>query len=181
MMVKSLLGKIFLTVTFLVSLSNLAQAADESAETGNSGLKIAVLDMRAALFNTEKAKAADAEMKVETAADEAKVRNLATEAQTLQQRLQKDAAVLSPAEQKKLNDQIEEIGVQYQYLVQKLQELVQQRQQEFQQALAPNLFQAIQEVVDAENYDIVLRAEAAVHFRSSYDITARVTEILNRQ
>ncbi len=160
----------------LMMATGLAQAAD-----GGSGLKIAVLDMREALFNSERAKAADDEMRRETQEDETKIRNLANEAQRLQERLQQDGATMSAAEQRRVNDDLEELAAQYQVLVQRLQNLVQQRQQEFQQALAPNLLQAIEAVVQEDNVDIVLRAEAAIHYRGAYDITARVTEKLNRQ
>lgn len=173
MHVKSFTTRILMSLVFLAGTAGV-QAADAPP-------KIAVLDMAQALFNSEKAKEVDAEVAAETQEDQQKVRDLATEAQSLQERLQKDAAVMSPAEQKKLNDQIQEIGVQYQFLVQKLQATVQQRREQFQQALAPNLIQAIQAVVEEEGYDIVLRAEVALHYRTAYDITAKVTERLNSQ
>jgi outer membrane protein len=133
-------------------------------------MKIAVLDMAAALFNSDIAKKVEQEMRAETADDEAKVRSLAEEATKLQERLQKDAAVMSEADQRKVADQIQEIGVQYQFLVQKIQN-----------TYAQNLLQAITEVVEQENYDIVFRAEGVLHYQDAYDITARVTEKLNAQ
>lgn len=144
------------------------------------GPKIAVLDMAGALLNTEQAQKVDAEIAAETAEDQKKIRDIATQAQGLQERLQKDAAVLSDAEKKKLSDEIQELGVQYQYLVQKLQATLQERRDQFQQALAPSLIQAIQAVVEEEKYDIVLRAEGVLHYGNAYDITAKVTERLNK-
>lgn len=144
-------------------------------------LKIAVLDMGAALFNSDKAKSMSEQIRGETAADEEKVRALATEATALQEKLQKDAAVMSEAEVRRTNEQIQEIGVQYQFLVQKLQTLLQERQEEFQNTYAPNLIQAIQEVVNEGQYDIVFRSEVALHYATAFDITARVTEKLNAQ
>jgi outer membrane protein len=144
-------------------------------------MKIAVLDMAAALFNSDIAKKVEQEMRTETADDETKVRALAEEATKLQERLQKDAAVMSEAEQRKIADQIQEIGVQYQFLVQKIQNLLQERRQAFQQTYAQNLLLAITEIVEQENYDIVFRAEGVLHYQDAYDITARVTEKLNQQ
>jgi len=144
-------------------------------------LKIAVLDMGAALFNSDKAKSMTEVIRTETAQDEEKVRALATEATALQDKLQKDAAVMSETEVRRTNEQIQEIGVQYQFLVQKLQTLLQQRQEEFQNTYAPNLIQAIQEVVNEGQYDIVFRSEVALHYATTFDITARVTEKLNAQ
>ena len=163
----------------LMSLVFLAGAA--GVQAADAGPKIAVLDMAQALFNSERAKQVDNELAQETAEDQQRVRELATEAQGLQEQLQKDAAVLSDAEKRRINDQIQEIGVQYQFLMQKLQSTLQQRREQFQQVMAPNLIQAIQEVVEEDGYDIVLRAEVALHYRTAYDITAKVTERLNRQ
>jgi len=143
--------------------------------------KVAVLDMAQALFNSDKAKAVDQEVQAQTAEDQAKVRALAEEATALQEKLQKDAAVMSEDDKRKTAEQIQEIGVQYNFLVEKIQKLVQDRRQQFQETYAPNLIQAITEVVEAENYDIVYRSEAVLHYRSAYDITAKVTEKLNAQ
>ncbi len=144
-------------------------------------MKVAVLDMNAALFNSEVAKEVDQQVRSETSEDEQKVRALAEEATGLQEKLQNDASTMSDEEKRKTAEQIEEIGVQYQFLVQKIQTLVQERRQQFQQTYAPNLIQAITTVVEEGGYDLVLRSEAALHFRTDYDITARVTEKLNTQ
>ena len=142
-------------------------------------MKVAVLDMTAALFNSEVAKQVDTQVREETSQDEQKVRALAEEATGLQQKLQTDASTMSDDEKRKIAEQIEEIGVQYQFLVQKIQTLVEERRQQFQETYAPNLIQAITTVVEEGAYDLVLRSEAALHFRTDYDITARVTEKLN--
>ena len=150
-------------------------------DAGGPPQKVAVLDMAQALFNSDKAKAVDQEVQTQTAGDQAKVRALAEEATALQEKLQKDAAVMSEDDKRKTAEQIQEIGVQYNFLVEKIQKLVQDRRQQFQETYAPNLIQAITEVVEAENYDIVYRSEAVLHYRSAYDITAKVTEKLNAQ
>ena len=143
--------------------------------------KVAVLDMSAALFNSDKAKAVDEQLKTETSEDEQKIRNLAEEGRKLQEKMQKDGAVMSDADKRKIEDQLQEINVQYQYLVQKIQKLLEDRRQQFQQTYAPNLIQAITAVVEEESYDMVLRAEAVLHYTGTFDITAKVTEKLNKQ
>lgn len=175
---RTLAGSTLLAL-LLGTLSGTALAQDAAAAEGP--LKIAVLDMAAALFNSDKAKEVDAQIRTETAQDEEKVRSLATEATALQEKLQKDDAVMSDAEKRRTNEQIQEIGVQYQFLVQKIQTLLQERREAFQNTYAQNLIQAITEVVEEGQYDIVFRSEVALHYRTSYDITARVTEKLNQQ
>lgn len=144
-------------------------------------LKIAVLDMSAALFNSERAKAEDDKVRVETAEDETKVRALAEQATALQEKLQKDGSIMSEEQRRRAGEEIEELGVQYNFLVQKLQRMMQERRQNFQQAYTPNLIQAITAVIEEGSYDIVFRAEAVLHFPNENDITARVTAKLNEQ
>jgi outer membrane protein len=144
-------------------------------------LKIAILDMGGALFNSERAKVVTAQIQAETAEDEQKVRALAEQATGLQQKLEQDAAVMSEEEKRKTTEQIQEIGVQYQFLVQKLQTLMDERREQFQNTHAQSLIQAIQAVIEEGQYDVVIRAETALHYNTEYDITARVTEKLNQQ
>lgn len=165
----------------LVALVLAAGGPAFAQDAGGPPQKVAVLDMAQALFNSDKAKAVDQEVQTQTADDQAKVRALAEEATKLQEKLKKDEAVMSDEDKRKTAEQIQEIGVQYQFLVEKIQKLVQDRRQQFQETYAPNLIQAITEVVEAENFDIVFRSEAVLHYRTAYDITAKVTEKLNAQ
>lgn len=147
----------------------------------DEGLKIAILDMGAALLNSEVAKGVESELQEETKDDQAKIKSLAEQAKSLQDQLQKDAEVMSDSEQRRIVGELQELQNQYQFLVQKLQKLSQDRRQQFQQTYSPNLVQAISEVVEEGGYDLVIRAEAALYFDGSFDITARVTEKLNQQ
>ncbi len=177
--IQSIQNSVFTTAIKAMLVAVLAFSA--GSVNAQAQMKIAVLDMAAALFNSDIAKRVEQEMRTETAEDEQKVRTLAEEATGLQEKLQKDAAVMSEAEQRKVAEQIQEIGVQYQFLVQKIQNLLQERRQAFQQTYAQNLLLAITEVVEQENYDIVFRAEGVLHYQDAFDITARVTEKLNQQ
>lgn len=176
--VNKILGRSFLTPIFAAIL--LFSAASTFAQDG-SGLKIAVLDMATALLNSDVAKGVEEELQAETGEDQNKLRNLAEQGQSLQERLQQDAEVMSETEQRRIVGEIQEIQNQYQFLLQKIQTLSQERRQQFQQTYAPNLVQAISDVVEEEGFDIVLRAEAALFYNNPLDITARVTEKLNQQ
>jgi outer membrane protein len=170
-----------LLIVLMATFGSNAVLAQDAAAVG-SPEKVAVLDMAAALFNSDRAKALEQQIQQQTADDQAKVRSLAEEATGLQDKLQKDAAVMSDDEKRKTAEQIQEIGVQYQFLVEKLQKLVDDSRQQFQQTYAPNLIQAITAVVEEGRYDMVFRSEAVLHFSNNeYDITSKVTEKLNAQ
>lgn len=166
----------YLVFTVVMVLGATTSIAQESG-----GLRIAVLDMAAALLNSDVAKVVNDELQAETAEDQEKVRNLAEQAQTLQEQLQQDAEIMSESEQRRIVGELQELQNQYQFLFQKIQTLINERQQQFQQTYAPNLVQAITEVVEEEGYDIVFRAEAALHYSNTINITAQVTEKLNQQ
>lgn len=143
--------------------------------------KVAILDMAAALYNSELAAAVQDQLSIETEDDSERIRELAQEGSALQERLTIDAEVLSEAEQREIMEELEEIGVQYQYLEQRVESIVQQRREIFEQTYSSNLIQAISDVVEEQDYDVVLRAEVALFFKQSLDITAMVTEKLNEQ
>jgi Skp family chaperone for outer membrane proteins len=88
---------------------------------------------------------------------------------------------MSETEQRRIVGEIQEIQNQYQFLLNKIQTLSNERMQQFQQTFGPNLVQAISEVVEEEEIDLVIRAEMALYFDSPLDITARVTAKLNQQ
>ncbi len=168
-------------VSILLIAVALATGAVMALAQDAGGPKIAVLDMAQALLNSDVAQGVEEELQSETSEDQAKVRNLAQEAQVLQEQLQADAEVMSESEQRRIIGEIQELQNQYQFLVQKIQTLSQERMQQFQQTYAPNLVQAISEVVEEEGFDIVLRSESALYFSNIFDITAKVTAKLNEQ
>lgn len=144
-------------------------------------MKIAVLDMAGALFNSERAKAVEAKIGEETAEDQAKLRSIQEQATKINERLQQDAAVMSDDEKRKAQTELQDLSVQFQTIGERYQALMQQRRDEFQQQNSQALITAIQAVIDENKYDLVIRAEAALYFGTAYDITARVTEKLNQQ
>jgi outer membrane protein len=169
-----------ITSSLIVAAALTLTAGSTFAQSDN-GLKIAVLNMAEALLNSDVAKGIEQELQAETKDDQDKLRNLATQGQQLQERLQKDGEVMSEAEQRRVVGEIQEIQNQYQFLLQKIQTLSNERRQQFQQTYAPNLVQAISEVVEEEGFDLVIRGEAALYYDNTLDITARVTEKLNLQ
>ncbi len=168
----------FYIAVISISLFSNVLAQDEVTA---GGPKIAILDMAAALYNSELAEAVQDQLSLETDDDSIRIRELAQEGTSLQERLTVDAEVISEAEQRDIMEQLEEIGVQYQYLEQRVESIVQQRREIFEQTYSSSLIQAISDVVEEDDYDVVLRAEVALFFKGALDITAKVTAKLNEQ
>ena len=169
--------RFYMAAIGIILASNVYSQDDLSA----SGPSVAILDMAAALYNSELAAAVQDQLSIETEDDSARIRELAQEGSALQERLAVDAEVLSEAEQRDILAELEEIGVQYQYLEQRVESIVEQRRAIFEQTYSSNLIQAISDVVEEEDYDMVLRAEVALFFKQTLDITAMVTAKLNEQ
>lgn len=162
-------------------LFSAVSVAQPEAAPDDGVMKVAILDMAAALYNSELAAAVQDQLNNDTADDTARIRELASQGTALQERLTVDAEVLSEAERRDIMEQIEEIGVQYQYLEERVNNVVQGRREIFEQTYSANLVQAINAVLEEEDFDIVLRAEVALFYKGALDITARVTEKLNEQ
>ena len=171
---RAFLGCLIIVIASFGGAVALAQSADPAP-------KIAVLNLEEALLSSDRAIAVDERLQTETARDQEKMKNLETQAIELNTRLQQDAEILSEAEQMRILGNFEEIQNQYQYLMNKVQALVNERQQQFQQANSADVLKAINDVVDEEDIDIVVRADALINYSSFMDITALVTAKLNEQ
>jgi len=170
------------SIIFFIAALGLSITGNVFAQEGAANVpKIAILDMAAALYNSELAAAVQDQLSIETEDDSVRIRELAQEGSAMQERLSIDAEVLSEAEQREMVEELEEIGVQYQYLEQRVESIVQQRREICEQTYSSNLIQAISEVVEEKDYDVVLRAEGDLICKGALESTAKVNEKLNEQ
>ena len=106
---------------------------------------------------------------------------MSEEIQKVSQRLQKDADTLSNSEKRRLQKDIEDKQIDYQFLVNKLQKEVNDRQQEIFQALAPKVDAVLKDMIEKEKYDLILQRSNLLYAKQSHDITREVTENLNKK
>ena len=99
MQIKQLIRAIILTVA--------AAVIGLAAPNVLAEVKIAVVDVQAAILNSEEAKRLMAQIQNEFKDEEEKIRNIQSEAAVLFERLQKDAEVMSEAEKRRVQQQIE--------------------------------------------------------------------------
>lgn len=144
-------------------------------------LKIAVLDIQRALVSSEEAKTLLEQLQNELQKDEDAVNALGDEIRALQEKREKDAEIMSPAEQRRVSKDIEDKQIDYQFQVNKLQKEFNDRRQELLQVMAPKVNAVLQDLIELEGYDIILRQEALHYVNSKHDITRRVTEKLNEK
>ncbi len=161
----------------ICSLLLLAFAAPLAA----AELKIAVLDTQRALLSSEEAKSLMEQVQQELEQEQARVNELGDEIRALQEKLEKDSEVMSATEQRKAQKALEDKGIDYQFLVNKLQKRVNDRRQELGQVMVPKVDAVLKDLIELEGYDLILERGNILYVNSKHDITRRVTEKLNEK
>ncbi len=142
--------------------------------------KIAVVDMERALFQSEGAKASFKQVEEQFGDDLVKVKLLEKEMLETQTKLQKDGAIMSDDEQRKLRNGIKEKQGEFQFFASKLQKAEQQWRQQFFRANLPRLQEILKGLIDSEQVDIVLNGQAVIHVAPELDLTKMLLNKLNQ-
>ncbi len=144
-------------------------------------LKIAVLDTQRALVASEEAQALLQQAQQELQVEEETVKTLGEEIIAIQEKLQTDGEVMSPTEQRKLQKDIEDKQIDYQFLVNKLQKEVNDRRQELLQQMVPKIDAVLKDLIELEGYDLIMERGNLRYVNTKHDITRKVTEKLNEK
>ena len=152
-----------------------------AAGSAAAELKVAVLDTQRALVESEEAKELLAQAAEELQAEEASVKTLGESIMAIQEKLQTDGEVMSPTEQRKLQKEIEDKQIDYQFQVNKLQKEVNDRRQELLQQMVPKIDTVLKDLIEVEGYDLIMERSQLRYVNSKHDITRKVTEKLNER
>jgi outer membrane protein len=145
----------------------------------NAAQNIAFVDADAAILNSEPAKERIAELKKRLAPEQNKIKELEQMIRGLQTQLQQDAAVMSEAEKRNLNNEIEVKVVEYQQRLKQLQESQMSSQQELMQEFGPKFKNAVTELMEEGGYNTLMHLKAAIIVDPKDNLTKRVTENIN--
>ena len=144
-------------------------------------MKIAVLDTQRALLESEEAKQLLQGFQQDLQKEQDDLNKLGEQIRTLQETLQKDAEVLSPAEQRKRQKEIEDRQIDYQFLGNKLQKEVNDRREDLLRQMVPKIDAVLKDLIDLEGYDLIMERSNLRYANSKHDITRKVTEKLNER
>lgn len=150
-----------------------------AAGTVAAELKIAVLDTQRALVESEEAQTLLGQAEKELKEEQDEVTGLRDEIEALQQRLQTDGEVMSATEQRKVQKDIEDKGIDFQFLVNKLQKQVNDRRQDILQQMVPKIDKVLKDLIELEGYDVIMERANLRYVNSKHEITRKVTEKLN--
>jgi len=142
--------------------------------------KIAVVDIRAAIFQTDQAKLKLEKLKTSLSRDQADAIALKNELEKLAEKRQKDAAIMGQDELRDLEKQIEDKKIDFNYKAQKLEKSQKEAMQEVFNSMLPKVEQELQDMTTKGKYDLILQREAAVWADPKLDITKDLIDRLNK-
>lgn len=144
--------------------------------------KTAVLNIQQAILLTDESQTRFKELRAQAAYKDNKKQldQLRKEHDDIIKKLQKDMAVMSDDQKRQQQGIIEEKRADIEHVMRKLQGAEQQLGQMLMQELAPKLQEVVTELIKTEGIGLLLNSEAVLHADNSYDITAKVTDRLNR-
>jgi outer membrane protein len=144
-------------------------------------MKIAVLNYQMALLESDSAKkyAVDAEKKFGPQLN--KLKALETDAKGIQDRLVKDSEKMQQAERERLELEFKQKARDFQFQSKELNEAKAASDREMLKQLKPKLDKAVEEVLKAGSYDLVLERGAVIDVKPQMDITRQVIEKMNQQ
>lgn len=144
--------------------------------------KIAILNPQAAIFNTAAAKAKIEKMEksADYMATKAKLDGIASEAKALGENYKKESATWSAEKKSEAEKKMQSLNQDYEFNGKKLKDAQNEIAQQIMQEMGPKAEAAIKQVIEAEKIGLVLNAQAAYHASADYDITPKVTDLLNK-
>ena len=146
--------------------------------------KIAVVDVRIAVLQTELAQSQFADLKKQDdfKSNMESIESLEAELKAMVETYQKDRAVMSAQKREEEEKRIVEKQKDRNYIASKLQQAQKEWAERAMENQAQNLTRVLQNLVEEQGIGMLIRADTGVvlHADSSYDISAQVTERLNQ-
>lgn len=144
--------------------------------------KIAVLDVQAAIINSDSAQKQFKELRAQPSydANSKELEKLKKEYEALVTQVQKDLAIMSAEQKEAQRKKIEDKRGDLEHVARKLQAAEQELAQGLMQQMAPKLQTVVTELIKSEGIGLLLDRKAVMHADLEYNITAKVTERLNK-
>lgn len=143
-------------------------------------LKVVSVDVLRAVMTTDEGKIKIEKVKAEFEKEKAELEALNQKGKKLQDKIQKDGAVMSQDERRKHEKELMEIANELKFKDQQLKQSGQADQRQVVESMLPKFEKALKALVDEQKIDVVLRREAVLYSDSSLDITDAVVAKMNK-
>jgi len=144
--------------------------------------KIVILDLQAAVLSTDVARQqlASLERNEDYAALLARYENLESDIEAFQEDAQKNSMTWSEEQQQQKQQEMQQLRENYERAVQQLQGARQQVMQGVMQQMGGTTQEVLAKLIEDEDIGLVLNSQSAFHASSHYDITDKVTDLINK-
>ncbi|MET0355703.1 MAG: OmpH family outer membrane protein [Cellvibrio sp.] len=144
--------------------------------------KIAVINPEGAIFSTAAAKARfeKLEKTADYAATKAKLDAISADLKALQDSANKEGATWSAEKKGEVGKKMQGLQQDGQFNAKKLQTSRQEVAESIAQELGQKYQAALKQVVDAEKIGLLLNGPSVIFATPEYDITAKVTDLINK-
>ncbi|MCO4320452.1 OmpH family outer membrane protein [Aliidiomarina quisquiliarum] len=165
-----------LAFAIAVSLTTMPVAQAQSA----TGIKVAVVDVRLVFEQLPQSRdiAKTIEMEFQERAE--RLRTMETSMTALQERLQRDEAIMTEQELQEAAMQLQQQYQEYQERREALSEQLNRRRNEERNRVLGQIQQVVNDIADSEGYDLVLEAGNIAFAKPGLNITNRVIERMSR-
>lgn len=163
----------FLTVAAVLAALTISQIAAAQ-------LKIAVVDVNEAIGQTSQAREFLRQVQEELRPEQERIRELTAQRAQIEERVERDGDVLSDQERRRLSEDHERLTDDLQFRAERYQQTLQRRRNELMREMGPRVQAALDEMVRAEGYDLVIPAGAVIYADPTHDITRHLSERLDR-
>lgn len=144
--------------------------------------RIAVLDLEAAVLNTDLAKSRLNALRAQSEykSNVQELESLKKDFDKQVEQFQKDMDVLSNEQKMARKNKIDAKRADAEHIARKLEAANKQEVQSIMQEIGPSLQQILPAIIKDENIGLLLPRQSVMHVEPSYDITAKVADKLNR-
>ncbi len=138
-------------------------------------IKVAVVNMQAAVLGTAEIRKADADMQTKYAPRQTEINNINAEAAKIQQQMQAGQDKLSAAQLADLNSQLTRHQRELQRLNEDTQADVEKDKNDVLTTAAQKMAGVLKKLAEERGYDFVLEATTTNYWKDALDITSDVT------
>jgi|JI61114C2RNA_FD_contig_21_5268914_length_937_multi_3_in_0_out_0_2 Skp family chaperone for outer membrane proteins len=146
-----------------------------SAQANN----VAVADSQAAVLASDIAKKTIDDLNTSLKPQRERLEKLRSEIQGIQEKFQKNGAVLSDKDKKDLQAQGQNKLNEYSSMTDGVQRRIEEAQANMLKTLMPKMEKVVEELRKEGNYDIIIEKKYAIWSTDSVDLTKKITERLN--
>ena len=138
-------------------------------------VKIGVVNMQKAVFDTAEIKKADAEMQAKYKPKQDEITKLNAQIEDIAKQLQSGSGKLTPQAQADLQAQGTRLQRDLQYRQQDLQEQVNEDRQAILSASSQKMTDVIKKIAEEKGFDLVVDTQNTYYFKAAMDITPEAT------